>query len=141
MTIEDTIIGWILFDKPEAWWGVALYYISKVLVYLGALLLGIVICFLFASVASSPIYEFVSLAVEKDVTGKPSPELSLLGSLKLMGEELKKALFIVSISLILLVIPGLNVLSIFVTAFLVAGTFMITHLQEEDGHFEIDLLL
>lgn len=120
---EDDILNWVLFSKPESFWGIALYYVSMFFVYLSALLLGIVTCILLSSVIASPIYEYVSMAVETDLTGKPAPELSFLGSLKLMGEELKKVIFILFISVVMLFIPGLNVLSIIVTAIMVGWDF------------------
>ncbi len=88
-----------------------------------SLLLATLISFvLITNVLASPIYEWVSLAVERDLYGSAS-ELSFMQSLRLLKEELKKALFIALVSVLLLLIPVINVLGLFVTAFLVGWDF------------------
>jgi uncharacterized protein involved in cysteine biosynthesis len=119
----DGIFDWVLFARPESWWGIPLYYAAKALLYLAFMVLGMVACILLTNVIASPVYEYVSMAVEADITGKTVPELSLRESFRLIGEELKKVLFILGISILLLLIPGLNVLSMAVTAFLVGWDF------------------
>ncbi len=119
LSYDEWVFAMILFDKPEAWWALGIYYILKFLLYIVFFVLGMVSCYLLANIIASPIYEYVSLAVESQVTGKPAPDISLMESLKLIGEELKKVLFILGVSILLLFIPILNVISILVTAFLV----------------------
>lgn len=100
-----------------------LYYVGKALLYVSFLILSFVSMILLINVVSSPIYEIVSVAVEKDFTGGPVEEPSLLESMKLMGTELKKVSFIMAVSLVLFIIPGVNLLATLVTAFLVGWDF------------------
>jgi uncharacterized protein involved in cysteine biosynthesis len=120
---SEGIFNWVLFARPESWWGVGLYYVAKFFLYLAFIVLGLVACILFTNIIASPIYEYVSMVVEADLTGRPAPELSMRESFKLIGEELKKVLFILGVSILLLLIPGLNVISTAVTAFLIGWDF------------------
>lgn len=115
---QDEFFAWAMFDKPQSWWGIGLFFIVKALLYIAVICLGFVGFVLLVSIVSAPIYEMVSSAVEKSITGKTS-EISLWASVKLVGEELKKVLFILFISLGILFIPFLNVLTPVVTAFCV----------------------
>ncbi len=119
----EAVFSWVLFAKPESWWGIALYYGAKALLYMAILVLGLVACLLFSNILAAPIYEYVSAVVESDLTAKPAPELNFVESFALIGEEIKKVLFILGISIMLLLIPGLNVISTAVTAFLIGWDF------------------
>lgn len=114
---QDTIFAWLLFDKPSTWWGLGLYYFAKLLLYGALVVIGLIFYTLVVSVLASPLYEYVSHVVEKELSAVPPVELSLKASLLLMKEELKKVIFIMTLSLGLLFIPGLNLLAPFVTAF------------------------
>jgi uncharacterized protein involved in cysteine biosynthesis len=99
--------------------GLGFYYILKSLLYVVFFVLGIVFCFLLANIFAAPIYEYVSLSVESKLKGTPAPDISLWQTLLLVGEEIKKVVFIIGVSILLLFIPGLNVISLLVTAFLI----------------------
>ena len=114
---QDRVFEWIMFARPESWWGLGFYYLVKGLLYVVILLLGLIFYALIVSIISSPVYDYVSIVVERSVIDGPAAEVSLWESFKLMGEELKKALFIVALSLGVLMIPGVNVLTPVVTAF------------------------
>ncbi len=114
---QDQFFQWILFDRPEFWLTLIAYYLFKGILYVGVFVVGILSAVLIANILSSPIYDYVSMAVEKDLTGKAT-EIKLIASLKLMKEEVKKVFFIIFLTLGCLTIPGLNVLSLFVAAFL-----------------------
>ncbi|MEZ4743802.1 MAG: EI24 domain-containing protein [Bdellovibrionota bacterium] len=120
---DDVILNWALFTKPESWWGVGLYYLMKTLVYISFILLGFASSILVMNILASPIYEYISMVVEADLTHKKAPELSFIHSLKLMGEEFKKVAFILFLSIILLLIPGVNIISTIITAFLISWDF------------------
>lgn len=120
---EDVVIGAVLFAKPaEGILMTTLYYICKALLYVSFLILSFVMMVLLVNVISCPIYEIVSVAVERDVTGE-SIEISVWESIKLIPEELKKVAFIFLISVILFLIPGLNLIATIGTAFLVGWDF------------------
>ena len=114
---QGVIFEGIMFSRPESWWGLGLYHLVRGLLYLAVFILGFIFYVLIVSVVSSPIYDYVSLKVERSVIGGPAVAISFGESLKLMGEELKKVVFIMLISLGALLIPGINILAPFVTAF------------------------
>ncbi len=117
-SFHDDILSLVLFDKPDGYFMLALYYVSVGLLYLASIAVVFLASLLLINIIASPIYEIVSQAVEQDVTGKKVSELGLWDSVKLIKEECKKTFFILTISLILLFIPGINILALFVTAFL-----------------------
>ncbi len=123
LSYQDVLFQWILFDRPESWWLLAVYYLCKGLLYLAFITVGFISFILFANVLACPIYEWVSVAIERDLSGGHVEEVSLWESLKLMGEELKKVSFILTVSLILLFIPGINLIATFITAFLIGWDF------------------
>jgi uncharacterized protein involved in cysteine biosynthesis len=120
---DQTIMQWLLFEPGSAWWWQILYFLAEALVYIGAIVLTLVTGLLLANVIAAPIYEIVSVAVEKDLRQGHVGEISLWQSLKIIPEELKKVTLIILISILVLLIPGVNVLAIFVTAFLTGWDF------------------
>ncbi len=120
---SDQVFSWVLFSRPESWWWLPFYYLAKAVLWIGVLALGFVSFSLFVNVLSSPFYDYVSSVVEKDLSGETLYSLSLWESLSLMGEELKKVLFILTISLLLFLIPGVNVISPLITAILLGWEF------------------
>lgn len=116
---QELVFEWILFSPPESWWGLGFYYLIKGILWLAVFLSGLIFYALLISILSSPVYDYVSLVVERSVTGGPAAEISFMDSVRLMGEEAKKALFILTLSFGILMIPGLNLLTPVVTAFCV----------------------
>lgn len=134
---HDPILNWVMFTRPESWWWLPFYYLSLAVVYGMIVVLGVLLFVLLVNVLSSPLYEIVSLAVEKDMYPERTvPELSLGQSLALVAEELKKVFFILLVSLCLLMIPGLNVITPFVTAFCVGWDFYDYPLARRGWHFK-----
>jgi CysZ protein len=124
LTHDDRVMDWLLFARPvDSWAMLALYYVCRALLYVGIVVLAMVGSLLVVNVASAPVFEAISVAVEREVTGKEPPSLGLGGNLRLILTEVKKVLFIVVVSVALLLIPGVNVLSAVVSAFLVGWDF------------------
>ncbi len=123
---DTTLIAMVLPDKPEAWYWLVIYWLGYAITYIGFLALSAMTCLLITNVVTSPIYDLVSAAVERDLTGKVE-EVSLARSLVLMGEEVKKVLFILSISIVSFLvtsfIPGASIISLLLTAFLIGWDF------------------
>ena len=120
---DEKVMGWILFTQPEAGLMSLVYYACKILLYLALTVLTLVFSLLLMNILMSPVYEVISAAVERDVTGVAPPAVGFLGSVRVMFVELKKVVFIFGVSILLLLIPGLNVLSTLVCAFLVGWDF------------------
>lgn len=128
VSYDQQVMDWILFAKP-AGEGVAyflftlLYYVCYVLLYVATIVLALLTSFLLMNVVASPIYEVVSVAVERDVTGREPEEFGFGATLRIMLVELKKVALILVLSIILLLIPGFNVLSTLAAAFLIGWDF------------------
>jgi CysZ protein len=120
---DDQIVGRLLFAKPERWYLLTLYYGLWALAYGAAVLVTLIVSMLVANIAAAPFYEIVSVAVEREVTGRAPPELGLWGNVRVAWVEVKKAAFIIVVSIILLFIPGLNVISVLLSAFLIGWNF------------------
>lgn len=123
---DERMMAWLLFARPteaDPWYWSLLYVVSKVLLYFACLVLTFLSAFLVMNVVASPVYDAISTAVERDVTGKDPPSLGFRGHLRVMLAELKKVAFILIVSIILLLIPGFNVISSVVAAFLVGWDF------------------
>lgn len=116
---DQQLIEAIVFEPGQSMLSQLLFSIAKLLVYISAVMLVLIAGFLSANIFTAPIYEYISIRVERDLTGQNVSELSLLASIKLIPEELKKVCFILFVSLIVLVIPGLNLITLLVSAFLI----------------------
>ena len=120
---QDAIMAAILFEPGQSFWWQILFYISYGLVWLGAVVLALVIGILAINVIAAPLYEWVSVKVERDLRGGQVSEVSLWQSIRLIPEELKKAVFIIMVPLLVTLIPGLNVLSFLATGFMLGWDF------------------
>jgi len=96
---DERILSWVLFSKPEdSWLMLVVYYLCKVLLYLATIVFVFIASFLLMNVIASPIYEIVSVAVERDVTGRDIPGQSIKEMLYVMVVELKKVVLILTVS-------------------------------------------
>lgn len=119
---DEQLYSYILFEPGDSFFWVLLYRITRFLVSLAVMALALLAGFLVSNVVSVPVYDMVSVAIEKDVLGH-APQISLWDSLKLIPEELKKVIAILLISFSTLLLPGLNFLTIPIAAFLVGWDF------------------
>lgn len=120
---HDVILSWIMFSKPQSFLPLILYYAAKSTLYIFLFVMSLVFYMLILNVLSSPLYDLVSSAVEKGLTGKDQDGTSLWEAFLLMKEELKKAFFIFFASVLLLLIPGVNIVSPLITAVFVGWEF------------------
>ena len=119
---QERMLAFMLYEQPVEWAPLILFYIVKGFLYVAFVIVSVVTCLVVTNVLSAPIYDQVSQAVERDVRGSIE-ELGWGASLRLIPEELKKGLFILAVSIILLFIPGVNIVVIPVTAFLLGWDF------------------
>lgn len=119
---DSFLQSWALFSKPSVYW-VWAWYICKWSLYALVRGLAFITAILLANILWAPVYEYISSIIERELTGKKSPDLTWQKQILLMWEELKKVLFIVSISLLVAVIPMVNIAAFFITAFLVGWDF------------------
>lgn len=108
------------FNWPAPWTWLSEFWplILPWLVRLGFVVGCLVLSFIVLNILAAPVYESISYAVERDVLGiKGDAEIGFWHSMKLVKEELKKSAFILMVSLLIWMIPGLNWLSPLVIAF------------------------
>lgn len=117
------LVKFFLFEPGQGWWWVLLYYLAFLLFHVTALIAVLLMGVLLSSIVAAPVYEQISAAIEKDLYPGQFVELSFWQSLRLIPEELKKAVLIVILSLAFFMVPGLNLLALFSSAFLVAWDF------------------
>lgn len=122
LNYDSVIYEYMLFSPREGFLWEALYGFLSFLVLITVGGFSLLFGFLASSILSVPIYDIVSLAVERDMTGT-SIEIGIWDSLLLIPEEIKKVLAIMLVSLLLLVIPGINFIAVFVTGFLIGWDF------------------
>ena len=120
---DQTLLGWILPAKPEVWYWVMLHHVVELILYVAVFVLSLITALLLTSIISSPIYEIVSVAVERDFTGGHVASQGFWESFKTVIVEMKKVFLILLISVILLFIPGINIISTVVAAFLLGWDF------------------
>lgn len=111
------LYDYLLFKRPEESWKLAIWFALKGVVGVALFLFVLGASVVVAAILASPVFDRVSLAVERDVLGpafnsSPAPVFSL----RLAVDEFKKGLISVCLPLFVLLIPGLNVLTPLVTA-------------------------
>jgi CysZ protein len=137
MDYDESILSFILFDRPESWILLPFYWLAFGFLWLGSFVLVLVAALLFMNIIASPIYEIVSVAVERDLLGKEQvPSLSFTENLKIILVECKKVMFILALSLVLLFIPMVNIVSTLITGFLVGWDFFDYPLARRDFSFQ-----
>ena len=120
---ENEIYSFVLFKPSDSYVSQGLYYVSRFLLQIGMYALMVLVGFLGANLIASPIYDYISILVERSITGKTNNDISLWKSILMVPEEIKKLVFILLISLFLMILPGINMISPFVTAFLLGWDF------------------
>ncbi len=120
---DEILLDRLMFARPDSAAGLFIYYAARAFLYLALVALSWLMVILLVNILSAPVYDWVSLAVERSMLGDLAVELGFWASLRLVGEEIKKALFVIMASILLLLIPGFNVLSTLTTAFLIGWNF------------------
>lgn len=123
LDLSQWFVDLVFWDKPVAWYWQAFWWLGWALMSMAPIALCVLAAYLLMKVVASPIFEIVSAAIEKDVTGLDQPSLTLRQHLTVMLGELQKALVILTLPILLLLIPGFNVISIPVAAFLIGWDF------------------
>ncbi len=123
VSYQAEIVTSLLFAKPEAGVMLLVYWLCQALLYLGSLVIALLAGVLMVTVIASPIYEFISIAVEREITGRSPPELGWSALVRVVVDEAKKAGLMILVSVVLLLIPGLNVLAILGAAVMMGWSF------------------
>ena len=100
----------LFFDQPELGWKLFLWWALYISSSLAALLFIFFTGPVVADLLSTPIYELVSARIEKDFCSQPPREIRFWASVRLFGEEFKKAIAILGLSAAVIPVPILNFL-------------------------------
>ncbi len=117
------LVKFFLFEPGQGWFWVFVYYLAYLLFHLTALVVVLLLGVCVTNIFAAPIYEQISEGIERELYPDQYVSLSFWQSLRLIPEEIKKALLTLILSLALFVVPGLNLLAAFGSAFLVAWDF------------------
>ncbi len=122
----SVLLPW-LSQGSDFWLWTVLFWIFKGLLVVSVFLLSLVSAMLLMVALTSPINEYISVRVERDMLGEdlqPLPWGRLIKILpKVMAGELLKTFLIVTVPLVMLFIPGVNLLAGFVAVFLIGWDF------------------
>lgn len=117
---QDWLIHSLLFLKPLDGLMLALWWILYVCLWAALILCSFLLGPVVADIFATPCYEIISERVERDFTSQPPRPINIWASVKLIGEEVKKAVTIIGLSVLVLPIPLLNLI---LPPFLVACDF------------------
>jgi CysZ protein len=107
----------------EGWVWEVFYVFVKALLWFSVLLFCLVASAAVLGIVSSPIYEIISVKIEREVLGEGKYELPWSAYPKLLVGEVVKAIAVTFIPLVMLIIPGVNILAGVVAAFLMGWDF------------------
>lgn len=114
---SGNLYDFLLFVRPADPWKLAAWYALKGAVGAAMFLFVLGVSVVVAAVLASPVFDRVSLAVERDILGlSASPTAVPFFSVRMALDEFKKGLISVALPLGVLMVPGLNVLTPVVTA-------------------------
>lgn len=117
------LVSYFLFEPGDTWWWTVLYYLAFLLFHVTALIAILLLGMCVSNVVAAPLYEQISEAIERELYPGRSEGLTFWQSFRLVPEELKKMVLITFLSLAFFMVPGLNLLALFSSAFLVAWDF------------------
>ena len=123
LSYQKTIFEWFLFPKPDTFLMTFLYYLLRAFAYVISFVWGFILFLLVNNIIASPVYDWVSQKVENDHANLEVKPVSLWRSFLLIGEEIKKALFVLTLTSVILLTPGLNLLSPLAAAFFFGWEF------------------
>jgi uncharacterized protein involved in cysteine biosynthesis len=116
------MMAWFSGWEDHWYWQMA-YWLVRGLLLVSMLMLGAVSALVLASAIASPVNEFISIRVESDLTGVRVSDLPWRAVFKVLIGELGKAVIVMIVPILFLFIPGLNLLSGLVAAFLMGWDF------------------
>jgi uncharacterized protein involved in cysteine biosynthesis len=100
----DELDAWLMeafyWDKPAAWYIRWLWWVGKALMITLIRVLSLLVCVILINILFVPVYEWVSCGVESSKTGKEVPDIGVWRSILLITEEIKKAAFMIALSLL-----------------------------------------
>ena len=120
--LTSLLMHWFMAWQDEWQWQV-LYWLVKSLMWFSVLLLCLVVAAVVIGVLASPVYEMISIRIERQMLEDISPHVPWSRMVRVMAGEVAKALIVVLVPLAMLFIPGVNMLSGVVAAFLLGWDF------------------
>jgi uncharacterized protein involved in cysteine biosynthesis len=110
--------GW-----SDEWYWMAFYWIVKALMFASVLTLGAVMAMATTMALASPVNEYISVRVERDLLGVTTGEVSWRDMPRVLFGELAKASVVILVPTLMLWVPGVNIFAGVVAAFLLGWDF------------------
>jgi len=120
--VTKALLSWFSSWQEEVWWQL-LYIGVHALIWLSVLLVCLVGAAVVVGIVASPIYELISVRIERDMLGKENYHVPFGRVLRVLAGEFLKALVVMGVPVVLLLIPGVNLLTGIVAAFLLGWDF------------------
>lgn len=121
--LTSMLMGWF-GGWQDDWLWVAFYWIVKSLMLVSLFLLFVLGSLVLVASIASPVNEYISVQVELELLGDSGAGTFTWRQWpRVMFGEFLKALAVISLPLVMLLIPGLNLLAGFVAAFLIGWDF------------------
>jgi CysZ protein len=117
------LMTWFSSWEPGVTWHL-IYAVSRGAIWVSLFILCMVAAALLVSIISAPVYDFLSVKVERDLIGGQVTEIPWRRYPMVMLTEAAKAAIILVLPVVLLIIPGVNVLAGVAVAFLMGWDFM-----------------
>ena len=110
--------GW----SDGALW-VVVYWLAKSLLFLSILIFCMVSAIAFMVAVASPVNEYISVRVERDLLSEEPQAVSWRRIPRVLAGEFLKAFVVISLPLLLMFIPIVNIFTGFLSAFLIGWDF------------------
>lgn len=120
--LTTVMMGWFASWNDHWAWELA-YVLVKGLMWFSVLLMCLVTSAVVLGLAASPVYEFISLRIERDLLGEQHFKVSWRRIPRLLMGEVIKAAVVTLVPLCLLLIPGVNLFAGLCAAFLLGWDF------------------
>ncbi len=107
----------------DQWYWMLLYWIIKSLMFVSVIMLGAIAAIAVTMALASPINEYISVRVERDLLMHGAEETSWRDLPRVLIGEVLKALVVIIVPTLILFIPGVNLFAGVVAAFLLGWDF------------------
>ncbi len=120
--VSTLVLGWFASWGESVFFEVA-YFLVKALMWFSVLLLCLVLAAVAIGILSSPIYEYISQKIEAEILGPAKISTPWRRMPQLIIGEVGKAILVIFIPLIMILIPGVNILAGIVAAFMLGWDY------------------
>ncbi len=121
--MTSMLMGWFAGWQND-WFWLVLFWIIKTLMLVSLFLFSVLGSLVVVASVASPVNEYISVQIERELVGQPGANaVSLRQWPRVILGEFLKALAVITLPLMMLLIPGVNLFAGLVAAFLIGWDF------------------